>query len=170
MRQTRPLHLDKLHLPRDTFTILSNHARQMISLLWKYSCLWTVVFRDEYCEEPSRNRPDDVTASQINSAMNTWAANKPSQFSQWMSFFLNSGEQWINTCKMKEKWNANKVISLQFISLRIYYNISASKDLLSSDQLQIFHDEFRFVKISWNNFYGPDVGTTDDKGIIIIDT
>jgi hypothetical protein len=91
--------------------------------------LRTVVFRSKYSEEPRRNRPDDVTTSQIHSGINTFVTNKQCQFSQWF-FFLNSDEQWINKCKVKDKWKANKIIYMSSVHSGYFYKTDARTDLL----------------------------------------
>lgn len=77
-------------LLRDNFPVVTDHARQIISLFWKCSYIWTGVFKDEYCEEPYTNRLDDerlesglrLATSQKPSVNNISVTNKQLQFSR----------------------------------------------------------------------------------------
>jgi hypothetical protein len=81
--------------------------------------------------------PNTTTVRTSNHALTVQLckAHKVCQFYHWNSSFLNTGEQWINKWKRKDKRKANKISCAQLILPRIYHQTLKRKDARS---VQIF--------------------------------
>jgi len=60
-------------------------------------------------EDKSLESSVHVSVSKISPYINILLSNKQCQFSHCRSFFLNSGELWIDKCKGKDRWKTDTV-------------------------------------------------------------